>query len=53
MCAIVAEGKVLLLQQGTEHGNPTFEGFDPSFLYSDFPSAKLDYNVCGMFTFML
>lgn len=52
MCAILVEGKMLLVQQETEHGNPTFEAFDPSFLYSDFPPAKLYYNFHGKFTFM-
>lgn len=37
---------MLLAQQETGHGNPTFEEFDPSFLYSAFPSTKLYYYVC-------
>lgn len=42
---------MLLAQQETETGNPTFEAVDPSFLCLAFPSVKLDDNACGKFTF--
>lgn len=51
VCAIVVEEQSV--QQETEHGNPTLEAFDPSFFYSAFQSAKLDYYVHHMFTFVI